>query len=90
MAGTLEELSLNEVLHWGQRRAAGRAPHFFRGMYGLRYQDDFFFLVANLNLFSLCVQPKVGFYGQNAKASPAAVSKGRAGSTSPLGEVTLR
>lgn len=50
----------------------------------------FFFLVANLNLFSLCVQPKVGFYGQKAKASPAAVSKGRAGSTSPLGEVTLR
>lgn len=49
----------------------------------------FFFLVTNLNLFSLYVQPKVGFYGQSEKASPTAVSNGRAGSTSPLGEVTL-
>lgn len=46
-------------------------------------------LFTHLNLFRLCVQPKVGFYGQSAKALPTVVSKGRAGSTSPLGEVIL-
>lgn len=50
-------------------------------IYGFTIPRPFLARVTNPTLFSLCVQPKVDFYGWSENVSPTEVSNARAGST---------